>query len=78
MEFPRHLHKDGGRFVVCANADQCGELQTRGWALLPSAHVEQPIEVRLVDALAESVHEAPAEGAEPPRRRGKKIADAVN
>jgi hypothetical protein len=51
MEFPRHLHKPGGAYVVCPDAATYDTLKAKGWALLPDAHVEQPKAVRLYDAL---------------------------
>lgn len=65
MEFPRHLHKPGGLYVVCPDEANFEALQPFGWALLPEAHVEQPVEVRLYDALrgepkADTAPSAPA------------------
>lgn len=59
MEYPRHLHKAGGLYVVVANASDHEQLSAKGWALLPEAHVEQPVEVRLFEALREEVAEKP-------------------
>jgi hypothetical protein len=71
MEFPRHLHKPGGLYVVPENQEQCDQLLARGWALLPAAHVEQPTHVTLWDAL----NEPAVESAEPTGSVSPKISD---
>lgn len=85
MEFPRHLHKPDGLYVVCADEEQLSELSQRGWELLPAAHVEKPIQVSLFDALAEPIkaklidfnEDEPAE--KPKGKPGRKPkSDAVN
>lgn len=51
MEFPRHVHKENGQFVVVKDADQYDACKSAGWADQPEAHVESPQEVRYVDAI---------------------------
>lgn len=51
MEFPRHLHKDNGQFVVVKDSEQYDACKGAGWADAPDAHVEQPVEVRYADAI---------------------------
>jgi hypothetical protein len=82
VEFPRHLHKASGRFVVCPDDKHYTLLAARGWALMPPAHVEQPRQVRLQDALADPIVDdaadaLPASDDPPPprKKRGKTIAD---
>lgn len=53
MEFPRHLHKPGGLYVICPDESNGEALKARGWLLMPPEHVEIPVEVRLYDALLE-------------------------
>lgn len=66
MEFPRHLHKENGLFVVVENAEQYDACKGAGWADQPAAHVEQPQEVRFGEAIGSE----PAEEA--PKKKGKK------
>lgn len=68
MEFPRHLHKPDGLYVICPDEANYDALKARGWADLPAAHVEQPVEKRLYDALLEPV----AEDADDAPKRGRK------
>jgi hypothetical protein len=68
MEFPRHLHKPDGLYVVCPDDASYEKLTARGWTDQPAAHVEQPVEVRLYDALLEPADEAEAEAP----KRGRK------
>lgn len=56
--------------MVVQNAEQYEAVQANGWADLPDAHVEQPVEVRYVDAIAASAASEPAEDA--PKKKGKK------
>lgn len=71
MDFPRHLHKPDGYFVVCASQEQYEQLEPRGWLLEPPAHVEQPKPVGIADALA--ADPAPdADEPAPPTKRGRK------
>lgn len=58
MEFPRHVHKADGLYVLCPDEASYDGLKARGWADLPPAHVEQPVEVRLYDALLAKVGKA--------------------
>ena len=69
MEFPRHMHKPGGLFVVVGNEAQYDECAAAGWADQASEHVEKPVEVRLEDAVKRA-DEAPADDA--PKKKGKK------
>lgn len=71
MEFPRHLHKAGGLFVVCPDEDTYHQLHARGWALLPTEHVETPQPVSVFDALAEPAGDVAPVGDEP-KKRGRK------
>lgn len=59
MEFPRHLHKPGGLYVVPENAGEYEQLKARGWLDLPPAHVEQPTPVLMHVALNEPVNATP-------------------
>lgn len=83
MEFPRHLHKPGGLYVVPENAGEYEQLKARGWLDLPPAHVEQPTPVLMHVALNEPVNATPidvdeaepADDPEQPKRRGRKPKD---
>ena len=82
MDFPRHLHQPEGRFVVVDREDVCQQLLSGGWTLQPSAHVERPVEVRLVEALSalngavidfDEAHPPPEVIARPTRGRPRKL-----
>jgi hypothetical protein len=75
MEFPRHLHKPGGFYVVPENQDQCDQLLARGWALVPPGHVEEPKHVTLWDALNEPLGAAAEETSEPSGNVSPSISD---
>lgn len=51
MSFPRHVHQPEGRYVVVHDDETLSALLDRGWLAEPPAHVEQPVEVRLPEAL---------------------------
>lgn len=77
MEFPRHLHKSDGLYVVVRDDAQYDAAKAHGWADRPDAHVEKPVEVRFVDAVrdeiaAEPIVDAPADDA-PKAKKGKKV-----
>lgn len=61
MEFPRHLHKADGFYVVVSNDAEYSEMKGLGWADQPPAHVEEPKPVRLAEARAQ----APAPAVSP-------------
>lgn len=71
MEFPRHLHKPDGLYVICPDDVTYEKLTARGWADQPPGNVAQPVEVRLYDALLEPV----SEDADAPKRGRKAKAE---
>lgn len=76
MDFPRHLHKPGGLFVVVDSDEKYENVKAHGWADLPEAHVEQPVEVRYEAAINGAVidfDEAAPDDA--PKKRGRKAKD---
>ena len=75
MDFPRHLHKDGGLYVVVENVEQYEAVKANGWADQPNAHVEQPVEVRYIDAIASSAEPSDDAPADAPKKRGRKAKD---
>lgn len=51
LAFPRHMHKDGGLYVVVRDQAQYDACAAKGWADQPSAYADVPREVLLNDAL---------------------------
>lgn len=69
MDFPRHCHKPEGLFVVVGDEAQYAAVTANGWTDQPEAHVEKPVEVRYVDALASDAK--PSDPVEEPKKRGR-------
>lgn len=70
MEFPRHLHKPDGLFVIVENDAQYDAVKAAGWTDQPPGAVEKPVEVRYVDAI--TTGEAAAVTKTEPKKRGPK------
>lgn len=65
MDFPRHVHKANGEFLVVANQKELKAALGKGWATTPVLTDEQKEAVKKQEA-AYAKAQAEAEAAEPP------------